>query len=99
MANPTTAQPARARPVHDVRIGAIRASIWANDTENGTRYNVTFDRGYRDGEVWKSTTSFGRDDLLVVAKAADLAHTWIVNQPREQPPGALDHATMPTQRS
>ena len=28
-------------------------------------------------ENWKSTSSFGRDDLLVVAKVADMAHTKI----------------------
>ena len=49
MATQPTAQPTRARPVHEVRLGAIRASIWANETENGTRHNVTFDRTYRDG--------------------------------------------------
>ena len=98
MATPTTAQPARTRPVHDVRLGSIRASIWANDTESGTRYNVTFDRSYRDGEVWKSTNSYGRDDLLVLAKAADLAHTWIVSQPKEQPAVSLDQATLPSER-
>ena len=43
------------RPVHDVRLGSIRASIWANDTESGTCDNVTFDHSYRDGEVWKLT--------------------------------------------
>lgn len=98
MGTQPTTPPARTRPVHDVRLGSIRASIWANDTESGTRYNVTFDHSYRDGEVWKSTASYGRDDLLVLAKAADLAHTWIVSQPKEQPNGSLDHATFPSQR-
>ena len=27
------------------------------------------------GEEWKSSTSFGRDDLPLVAKVCDLAHT------------------------
>lgn len=78
-------QPARTPPAHEVRLGAIRAVIWANETENGTRYNVTFERSYRDGETWKSSSSFSRDDLLVVAKAADQAHTWILSQRRERP--------------
>ena len=30
MATQTTTQPTRARPVHEVRLGTIRASIWAN---------------------------------------------------------------------
>jgi hypothetical protein len=65
------------RPVHAVRLGRIRASIWANPNEHGTFYSVKVSRNYRDGEGWKSTDSFGRDDLLVAAKVLDLAHTWI----------------------
>ncbi len=70
--------PQKQRPVHEVRIGAIRAAVWENETENGTRYNVTFTRLYKDDQDrWQDSTSFGRDDLLVLAKVADLAHTWI----------------------
>lgn len=73
----------RARPVEEIRLGAIRAAIWRNETDGGIRHNVTFERLYRDGDQWKSTHSFGRDDLLVVAKVADQAHTWIHQQGRE----------------
>ena len=66
-------------PVDKVRVGLITASIWENKTEKGTFYNVTFERRYRDTEGnWKSTHSYGLDDLLVLAKIADLAHTKIV---------------------
>lgn len=65
------------KPVHEVRLGAIKAAIWKNDTDNGVRYNTTIRRLYKDGDDWKDTDSFGRDDLLVVAKVSDMAHTWI----------------------
>ncbi|HXE53550.1 MAG TPA: hypothetical protein VN541_11065 [Tepidisphaeraceae bacterium] len=73
------------RPVHTIRYGTIRAAIWRNvvDLGNSSRelYNVTFSRSYKDGEdQWKDSTSFGLDDLLVLAKAADNAHTWIAQQ-------------------
>jgi hypothetical protein len=68
------------RPVHEIRLGAIRASIWENTVGDSHRHNVTLSRIYKDGEQWKSTESFGRDDLLVVAKVADRAHTWICDQ-------------------
>lgn len=73
------------KPIHEVRLGAIKAAIWKNDTANGVRYNVTLSRIYKDREdnQWKSTDSFGRDDLLVLAKVADLAHTWIHQQGHE----------------
>jgi hypothetical protein len=73
------------RPVHTVRYGTIRAAVWRNIADNGNAgrpiYNVTFSRSYKDGENnWKDSTSFGADDLLVLAKAADEAHTWICRQ-------------------
>lgn len=65
------------KPVHEIRLGRIRAAIWANDTEVGVRHNVTLSRLYKDEEGWKDSTSFGRDDLPLIEKVADMAHTWI----------------------
>jgi len=67
----------KTKPVHEIRLGAIKAAIWANETQSGVRHNVTLSRLYKDEEEWKSSDSFGRDDLPVVAKVADMAHTWI----------------------
>ena len=70
-------QPANTnRPVDEVRIGRVKATIWRNETEDGkARFNTVFSRLYKDGDAWQSTPSFGRNDLLLVAKVADLAHT------------------------
>jgi hypothetical protein len=72
------------KPSHEVRLGSIKAALWRNDTENGVRYNVTFSRLYKDGEQWASTESFGRDDLLLLGKVADQAHSWICAQAQEE---------------
>lgn len=72
------------KPAHEVRLGSIKATIWKNDTEKGVRFNTTVSRLYRDGEDWKSTESFGRDDLLLLAKVADKAHSWIHEQRQEE---------------
>jgi len=68
------------KPVHEIRVGRIKASIWENETENGSRHNVVIKRLYKDGDSWKSTESFGRDDLPLVQKVADRAHDWIYEQ-------------------
>lgn len=70
------------KPFEEIRLGAVKAAIWKNvvDQGNSSRpvYNVTFQRLYRDGEgKWQSSESFGRDDLLVLAKIADQAHSRI----------------------
>lgn len=67
----------RSKPVHEIRMGRIKVAIWENETQNGTRHNVTVSRLYRDGDQWKDSNSFGRDDLPLVAKVVDQAHTWI----------------------
>ena len=86
---------ANQKPIDEVRIGRVKATIWKNGTEDAPRssrdapayvaYNVTFSRLYKDGDQWKSTPSFGRNDLLTLAKVADLAHTSIYSLPQEQP--------------
>ena len=69
----------KSAPVAKVSVGLQTASIWKNESEGRAFYNVSFDRRYRtaDGN-WKSTSSYGRDDLLALAKLADLAHTKIL---------------------
>jgi hypothetical protein len=65
------------RPVHEIRLGRIKAVIWENETREGTRHNISLTRIYKDGNTWKDSTSFGRDDLPLLGKVADLAHTWV----------------------
>ena len=78
MANP--------KPVAEIRIGRVKAAIWPNETEGRTRHNVTFSRLYKDGEQWKTTQSFGSNDLLVLAKVADQAHSRIFELQQEDEP-------------
>jgi hypothetical protein len=68
---------AKTPPVTEVRFGNIRAAIWKNEGGTGPWYNVTLARSFREGTEYKTTASFGRDDLLTLAKVADLAHSEI----------------------
>ncbi|WP_417850300.1 hypothetical protein [Thalassoglobus sp.] len=69
------------QPIHRIRIGTSSVAIFENKTDdNKTFYNTQFDRSYRTGDEWKHTRSFGKDDLLVVAKLADQAHSWITEK-------------------
>ena len=85
---PTTQQEnktARNQPVHRIRMFPIECAIWKNQSENRTWYNVTLSRSYKDAnDEWKSTDSFSADDLLLVAKVADQAHSWIIQKQQER---------------
>lgn len=83
MATAQATTPAVKRPVHEIRFGRVKAAIWENETSQGVRHNVTFQRIYRDEETWKTSDSFGRDDLPLIQKVADLALTWIYEQAQE----------------
>jgi hypothetical protein len=68
-----------------------KATVWANAVPNGTLHVVSFARLFRDGDAWRSSPSFSRDDLLVLAKVADAAFDWIVaNQQNHQRSEAAD---------
>ena len=72
------------RPVHTIRHGRIKATIWGNQTQKGMMHNVTITRSYQDDQGnWSDTQSFGVADLMTVAKAAFDAHTWISMQQAE----------------
>ena len=77
---------ANQRPTATVRIGTVKAAIWENRKDGErARYNVTFSKRYRDAEgQWKTTHSFGRNDLLVLAKVADQAHSRIVELEQDE---------------
>lgn len=68
------------RPVQEIRLGRIKAAIWENETQNGSRFNVTVTRLYKDGDEWKSSDSFGRDDLPLLGKVLDRAHSFCFEQ-------------------
>ena len=55
----------------------IVAAIWRNVNQEGKAwYSVNIERRYKDqAGAWQSTASFSADDLLTVAKVANLAHT------------------------
>jgi hypothetical protein len=53
-------------------------------TERRKRHRRTLRAGYRDGKQWKDSSSFGRDDLPLLAKVADRVHSWIFEQTSQQ---------------
>ena len=79
------------QPVHEIRLGHVKATIWANEVKTGTgkdrrttlRHGVKLARLYHDGKGWVTTEAFNRDDLPLVAKVADMVHTWIYAQAQE----------------
>lgn len=67
------------KPAFELRRGLIKVRVWRKRTRSGVRHSVSVIRLYRNGDVWKESTRFGRDDIPVVRLALDQAHTWILS--------------------
>ncbi len=71
------------KPVHVIRLRGITASVFANtaETKNGdvTFHKVSVQRTYKDGNEFKTTTTFGRDDLPIVRLLTDRAWQFILD--------------------
>lgn len=60
-------------PVSLVKIGAVSAAIFKNEGSNGSFHTATIERTYKDGDEWKTTTSYGTKDLAILGAVAQLA--------------------------
>lgn len=67
------------KPAHEIRLGTIKATIWKQPgTNKKVYYNVTVARIFKDGDEWKTTQSFGRDDLPKLELCIKKAYEWIL---------------------
>lgn len=67
-------------PIHEIRRGLIKVRIWRKRTRDRLRHTITVTRLFRNGDLWKESTRFGRDDIPLLRVALDAAHTWIFRQ-------------------
>ena len=81
---PKAETPPNRKPIHEIRLSRVKAAVWQNTTDNGVFYNVTVSRLYRDGDQWKWSDSFGRDELPLLASVANQAWHWILQKQQEQ---------------
>ncbi|MEZ5896967.1 MAG: hypothetical protein R3C51_11275 [Parvularculaceae bacterium] len=68
------------KPVKTLRDGALKASIWKNESESGAFYSVTIARIYKrkDGS-YADSNSFSGTDLLKITQLASRAYTLALN--------------------
>ena len=65
------------KPVKKFFIGDVTASIWENKGKSGTYHNVTLSRRFKDGDVIKGSSSFGKYDLTKAIQVLARALSWI----------------------
>ena len=67
-----------AKPALEIRRGLIKVRVWQRRSNNGVRYSLSVVRLFRNGDHWKESTRFGRDDIPLVRLMLDEAHTWML---------------------
>ena len=76
---PQTPAPSTNAPLKTIRFGRIKAVIWENEADKHKVHNVTFTRTYMDErKQFHDSDSFGKDDLLLLSKIANEAHSFIL---------------------
>ena len=52
------------KPIHEVKVGALKATFWKNQTKNGDMLTVSFARLYKDrDDKWATSGSYTKEDL------------------------------------
>jgi len=69
-----TNQQQNQKPINTIRDGALKATIWKNDSEKGSFYSVDISRTYKQDDVYKDSHSFSGTELLRVARLANIAY-------------------------
>jgi hypothetical protein len=85
------------KPVKAFRMRGISVSVFANDVQSDdgrelTFHNISVQRRYRDGDEFKTTTSFRRDDLPILQLLVQRAWEYVVDA--EAKAGADDEETV-----
>ena len=69
------------KPEKVFRIGYVSASIFENEikTDDGKRAvrNVNLQRRYKDGDEWKSASTFGLGDMPCAVRVLQLAQQYV----------------------
>ena len=73
-------------PVKKFNVGSVQASVWQRQAEGGIFYTASFQLSYKDGEEWKTSSSYSRHDLINLVKAAMLSHSAILELKRASDP-------------
>jgi hypothetical protein len=70
--------PSNNKPTNRLRCGSIKETTWENLSEKWPFFSTTCSRPFKDqsGE-WRNGTSFGLNDLEVLATVAREAKEWI----------------------
>lgn len=77
------------KPIKKFTAGGISAAIWKNTRKTGKGQefdveSVTLDRRYKDGDDWKSTSSFKVNDLPKIQLLLTKVYEYLVTKQKDE---------------
>lgn len=80
------------QPVKVFRMGYVKCEVFSRHARTGPQYHAIITRLFKNGTQWCESRQFSKDELMLVAKLADAAHSWMYDAHRE----ADDDAATPS---
>jgi hypothetical protein len=77
----TTAPAEKTMPVQVFRLRGVKVAVFENKPRDGGAqpwFKLTAQKIYREGNAFKTTTSFGRDDVPVLQHLLHEAWVWVL---------------------
>lgn len=72
------------KPVDTLRDGALKATIWRNETKEGAFYSTTLSRTYKDDDdKYRDSHSFASNEMLRVGELARRSHNRVIELKRD----------------
>ena len=75
---------ANTKPVHKIRAGQVSCALWENEiTVSGRKVKMlkaTVERRYKDGDEWKSSGSYGLNEIPRVIWCLQKAYDHIIEE-------------------
>ena len=65
----------KTQPVQEIRVGSCKAAIWENEADGRRFHSVSFSRLYKTDDGWRSTASFGSNELPHLAFLLPKVHS------------------------
>ena len=71
------------KPIHEVKIGAIKAEIWEADGVKGPFFSVVVCRLYKVGNKWEEAKSISGRDISKLREVLRQVNLWLLEHEPE----------------
>ena len=68
------------KKIHEIRRGMLKVRVLIKHSRKRSQYSLDVLRLFKNGDQWKESRRFSRDDIPLLRILLDEAHRWILVQ-------------------